>query len=79
MMNQMYKSVAKPDITDQLLGMPLPVPTLENNLEAYLSWKLQKFNSVNEEAVMQLSNDNIRDMACEMLYSKHPYKYKGNK
>ena len=26
-----------------------------------------------------MSNDNIRDIANEILYSKHPYKYKSNK
>ena len=74
----MHKSVGKPDVTDQLLGMPLPVPTLRNNLETYLSWKLQKMTA-SQEAKMPLSNDNIRDMASDLLHSKHPYRYTGNK
>ena len=77
-MIQLHKSAGKPDVTDQLLGMPLPIPTLRNNLETYLSWKLQKLTT-SQEAAKPLSNDNIRDMASDLLYSKHPYRYTGNK
>ena len=46
--DEIAKSTVKFDLTDQLMSMHMALPSLNNNLENYLSWKVEKINLNNE-------------------------------